>query len=66
MWSAAEGLSNALDGSQDDKVSDDIPACTAEDDDSETENQREEEEGGESDVDEMGDAFSDLDDSDCE
>ena len=64
------GLSNALDGSQDDKVSDDIPACTAEDDDSETKDQQEEEEGGESegesDVDEMGDPFSDLDDSDCE
>ena len=64
------GLSNTLDGSQDDKVSDDIPACTAEDGDSETEDQQEEEEGreseGESDVDEMGDPFSDLDDSDCE
>ena len=57
-------------GSQYDKVSDDIPACTAEDDDSETEDQQEEEEGGESegksDVNEMGDPFSDLDDSDCE
>ena len=51
-------------------MSDDIPACTAEDDDSETEDQQEEEEEGEfegeSDVDEMGDPFSDLDDSDCE
>ena len=40
------------------------------DDDSETKDQQEEEEGGESkgesDVDEMGDPFSDLDDSDCE
>ena len=64
------GLSNTLDGFQDDKVSDDIPACTAEDDDSETEGQQEEEDGGksegESDVNEMGGPFSDLDDSDCE
>ena len=62
------GLSNALDGYQYDKVSDNIPACTGEDDDSETEDQQEEEEAGESqgepDVDEMGNPFSDLDDSD--
>ena len=52
------GLANALDGSEDDLVSDDVPAVDAES------VKIEEEAHDESDVDDMGDPFSDSDSDD--
>ena len=52
------GISNALDGSEDDFTSDDVPFTGVESDDGECSDD-------DSDVGELGDPFSDDSDSDC-
>ncbi len=57
------GLANALDGTEDDKASDDIPDIPLSDEDEED---QENQDPSDSDVDSMGDPFSDEDSEDSE